>query len=148
LAFVTEVGLNYVSDLPPKHHLRFNGEGTDTGGGPGYDQGEFRNPVTDPTGFADDFSWGYRMLMRADYYDALGPWTVSPRVAWAQDVSGTTPGPGGSFIDGRKAITVGVNFNYIFEWNIDISYTSYMGGGQYNLLYDRDFIAASVSYSF
>jgi len=148
LAFVTEVGLHYVPGLPPKHHLRFNGEGTDTGGGPGYDQGELRNPVTDPTGFADDFSWGYRMLMRADYYDVIGSWTISPRVAWAQDVSGTTPGPGGSFIDGRKQVTVGVAFNYIFEWNIDISYTSYFGGGQYNLLYDRDFISASVSYSF
>jgi hypothetical protein len=148
LAFVTEVGLNYVSDLPDKHHLRFNGDGTDTGGGPGYDQGELRNPITEPDGFADDFSWGYRMLIRADYYDALGPWTVSPRIAWAQDVSGTTPGPGGSFIDGRKALTVGVGFNYIYEWTIDLAYTSYMGGGAYNLLYDRDFIAASVSYSF
>ncbi|MFC1701245.1 DUF1302 domain-containing protein [Pseudomonadota bacterium] len=148
VAFVTEVGLNYVSDLPDKHHLRFNGDGTDTGGGPGYDQGELRNPITEPTGFADDFSWGYRMLMRADYYDALGPWTVSPRIAWSHDVSGTTPGPGGSFIDGRKALTVGVGFNYIYEWTIDLAYTSYMGGGHYNLLYDRDFIAASVSYSF
>lgn len=148
VAFVAEVGLNYVSDLPDKHHLRFNGDGTDTGGGPGYDQGELRNPITEPDGFADDFSWGYRMLIRADYYDALGPWTVSPRIAWAQDVSGTTPGPGGSFIDGRKALTVGVGFNYIYEWTIDLAYTSYMGGGAYNLLYDRDFIAASVSYSF
>jgi len=148
VAFVTEVGMNYVSDLPDKHHLRFNGPGTDTGGGPGYDQGELRNPITEPAGFADAFSWGYRMFVRADYYDALGAWTVSPRIGWSQDVSGTTPGPGGSFIDGRKQVTVGLGFNYIFEWAIDLSYTNYLGGGRYNLSSDRDFFAASVRYSF
>ncbi len=148
LAFVAEVGLNYVSDLPHKHDLRYNGDGTDTGGGPDFTTGDLRNPITEPTGFADDFSWGYRMAARADYYNVFGPVTVSPRIAWAQDVSGTTPGPGGSFIDGRKTLTLGVAFNYLEQWVFDFSYTSYFGGGRYNLLYDRDFFAASVRYSF
>jgi hypothetical protein len=148
IAFVAEVGMNYVSDLPSKHDLRFNGPGTDTGGGNDFLTGDLRNPITEPDGFADDFSWGYRMVMRADYNDAIGPMTLSPRVAWAHDVSGTTPGPGGSFIDGRKTLTLGLGFNYLNEWVFDLSYTSYMGGGRYNLLYDRDFFAASVRYSF
>ena len=47
-----------------------------------------------------------------------------------------------------KQLTLGVEFNYLIEWAIDLSYTNYMGGGSYNLSNDRDFIAASVRYSF
>jgi hypothetical protein len=148
IAFVAEVGMNYVSDLPDKDILRFNGPGTDTGGGNDFLTGNFRNPITEIDGFADDFSWGYRMLARADYNDAIGPVTVTPRIAWAHDVSGTTPGPGGSFIDGRRTMTLGVGFNYLQKWIFDLSYTNFSGGGKYNLLYDRDFYAASVRYSF
>jgi hypothetical protein len=148
IAFVAEAGFNYISDLPEKDFLRFNGPGTDTGGGADYLTGDFRNPITETDGFADDFSWGYRMLVRATYNDAIGPVTVLPRIAWAHDVSGTTPGPGGSFIDGRKTLTVGVGFNYLQKWIFDLAYTDYSGGGHYNQLYDRDFFAASVKYSF
>ena len=65
IAFVAEVGLNYVPDLPDQDVLRFNGPGTDTGGGYDYLTGDLRNPITERArGFADDFSWGYRMLVR------------------------------------------------------------------------------------
>ena len=148
IAFVVEAGVNHISDLPDKDFLRFNGDGTDTGGGPDFLTGDFRNPQTEPAGFADDTSWGYRLLARATYNDAIGSWTVSPRIGWSQDVDGTTPGPGGSFIDGRKQLTLGLGFDYLNEWNIDIAYTDYSGGGRYNELRDRDFISASVSYSF
>ena len=148
MAFVLEAGLNYVSDLHPMNELRYNGSGTDTGGGADVFSGDFNNPVTEPGGFPDDFSWGYRLLLRADYYNAIGAVTLSPRIAWAHDVDGTTPGPGGSFIDGRKQLTVGLGFNYLDKWLFDFSYTDYMGGGKYNLLQNRDFVAASVSYSF
>jgi len=148
LAFVAEAGLNYVSDLHDFHTLRFNGSATDTGGGADVFSGHFNNPVTEPDGFADDFSWGYRLLARADYNNAIGAWTVSPRVAWAHDVEGTTPGPGGAFVDGSKVLTVAVAFNLLNEWVVDLAYTDYMGGGKYNLLRNRDFFAASISYSF
>jgi len=148
VAFVAEAGFNYVSDLPDKDYLRFNGPGTDTGGGADYLTGDFRNPITEPDGFADDFSWGYRLLIRADYNNAWGPVTISPRFAWAHDVSGTTPGPGGSFIDGRKTFTLGLGFNYLQKWIFDFAYTDYSGGGRYNQLHDRDFFSASVRYSF
>ena len=88
------------------------------------------------------------MLVRATYNDAFGAVTVLPRIAWSHDVSGTTPGPGGSFIDGRKQVTLGLGFNYLNKWVFDFAYTNYSGGGIYNLLYDRDFYAASVRYSF
>ncbi|MGD8384806.1 MAG: DUF1302 domain-containing protein [Lysobacterales bacterium] len=148
VAFVAEVGFNYVPNLPSKDVLRFNGPGTDLGGGPDYLSGDFRNPMTEPDGFADDFSWGYRVLIRPEYNNVIGAWTVAPRLAWAHDVKGTTPGPGGSFIDGRKTLTVGLGFNYLQKWVLDFAYTNYMGGGRYNLLQDRDFYTASISYSF
>jgi hypothetical protein len=148
IAFVTEVGGNYVADLPSWDTLRYNGPGTDTGGGADYLTGDFNNPVTETGGFADDFSWGYRMLARFDYNNAIGAWTLSPRIAWAHDVDGTTPGPGGSFIDGRKTLTVGLGLNLLNEWVVDLAYTTYMGAGSYNLLKNRDFFAASVRYSF
>jgi len=148
IVFIAEVGFNHVSDLPDKDFQRYNGPGTDTGGGADYLTGAFSNPITETGGFADDFSWGYRFAIRADYNNAIGPVTISPRLAWAHDVSGTTPGPGGSFIDGRKQVTVGVGFNYLQKWIFDLAYTNYSGAGHYNLLSDREFFAASVRYSF
>lgn len=149
IAFVAEVGANYVADLPAKNWLRYNGDGTDTGGGPDYLTGDFRNPETETDGFADDFSWGYRLAARIEYNNAFGtPWTMSPTIGWQHDVSGTTPGPGGSFIDGRKQLSLGVTFSYLQSWQLNVAYTTYFGGGRYNLLTDRDFIGASVSYSF
>jgi len=74
--------------------------------------------------------------------------TISPSIGWAQDISGTTPGPGGAFIDGRKQVTLGLAFLYLQEWAFDLSYTSYFGAGSFNLLEDRDFVGASVRYSF
>jgi hypothetical protein len=149
IAFVAEFGANYISDLPSKDWLRYNGDGTDTGGGPDYLTGDFRNPATETDGFADDFSWGYRLLIRPEYNNVFGTaWTMSPSIGWSHDVSGTTPGPGGSFIDGRKQVTLGLAFSYLQDWGFDLSYTAFFGAGRYNLLEDRDFIAASVRYSF
>ena len=148
IAFVAEVGLNYVSDLPSKDYQRYEGPGTNAGGGPDWTDGDWNNPQTEPNGFADDFSWGYRLATRFDYNNAIGAVTISPRLGWRHDVSGTTPGPGGAFVDGRKQLTLGVAFNYLNEWIFDFAYTTYMGAGSYNTLTDRDFFAASVRYSF
>lgn len=148
IAFGLEVGVNYVSDLPAKDYLRYDGPGTNAGGGPDWTTGDWNNPETEPDGFADDLSWGYRMGVRWDYNNAIGAVTIAPRIGWAHDVSGTTPGPGGSFVDGRKQLTLGVSFNYLNEWVFDFSYTAHSGAGAYNQLKNRDFVSASVSYSF
>ncbi|MEE4293978.1 MAG: DUF1302 domain-containing protein [Xanthomonadales bacterium] len=148
IAFAAEAGFNYVDDLPAQDFLRYNGPGTDLGGGADYLTGDFRNPLTEPRGFADDFSWGYRALVRATYNNAFGAWTLEPSIGWQHDVGGTTPGPGGSFIEGRKQLTLGLKANYLQRWVVDLSYTAYSGGGIYNLLTDRDFYGVSVSYSF
>ncbi len=148
IAFVAEVGLNKVTDLPNEDYLRYEGPGTDSGGGPDWTTGDWNNPETQVGGFADDFSWGYRIATRFDYNNAIGAVTVSPRLGWAHDVNGTSPGPGGAFVDGRKQLTLGLQFNYLNEWIFDFAYTTYMGAGEFNMLKDRDFFSASVRYSF
>lgn len=124
-----------------------------------------------PGGFLTEFSWGYRVLARLDFPNALGPATVSPRLAFSHDVKGTGP----NFNEGVKALTLGIGFNYKQNWQADIFYTNYFGGRTYsgvdtppaagpnpftaggqptsfassaNPLKDRDFIAVTVSYSF
>jgi hypothetical protein len=148
IALVAEVGVNYVSDLPSQDFMRYEGPGTDSGGGPDWTSGDWNNPETQVDGFADDLSWGYRIATRFDYYNAIGAVTISPRLGWYHDVSGTTPGPGGSFVEGRKQLTLGVSFDYLNEWVFDFAYTRYMGAGDFNQLINRDFFSASVSYSF
>jgi Protein of unknown function (DUF1302) len=73
---------------------------------------------------------------------------MTPRFSFAQDVSGTSPGPGGNFIEGRKALTVGLGFQYRFNWELDVSFTDFFGAGRYNLINDRDFVAANLKFSF
>lgn len=146
LALVGEVGFTNV-DLPD--NLRFNGDGTDTGGGPDVNTGSGRNPITQVGGFPTRFSWGYRLAMRADYNNLWGsPVNLSPRIAFNHDVNGTSPGPGGNFLEGRKSVTVGAEANYLSQWVFDIAYTNFFGGGSYNLIHDRDFVQIAARYSF
>ena len=160
IALVLEVGGTNVN-LPDQSVLRYEGEGTDTGGGcdvgdvvaglPGsvLTPGCLRNPLTLNGGFPTDFSWGYRFAARADYNSVFGsPITLSPRLAYNKDVKGITPGPGGNFLEGRESITVGVEANYLQKLVFDLSYTAFSGAREYNQIHDRDFYSFSVKYSF
>jgi hypothetical protein len=156
VALVAEIGATEVWDLPDQSVLRYEGEGTDTGGGadvgdvtstcffnpnpptpgivcPGLvsQPGALRNPLTQVGGFPTQFSWGYRLAARADYNSVWGtPITLSPRIAFNHDVNGITPGPGGNFLEGRKSATIGLEANYLNSWVFDLSYTSFFGGGR------------------
>lgn len=149
VALVAEVGGTKVWDLPDPSSLRYQGDGTDTSGGPDFQTGAFRNPVTQTTGFPTPYSWGYRTVVRADYNSVFGTaLNLSPRIAFNHDVNGITPGPGGNFIEGRKSLTLGVEGTYLQKFTGDLSYTRFMGAGNLNLIHDRDFVAFTVRYSF
>jgi hypothetical protein len=157
VALVGEIGATEVWDLPSHDVLRYEGEGTDTGGGPDVGDvlatcfdanpdpavttivcpgavtlpGALRNPLTQQGGFPTQFSWGYRVAARADYNSVFGtPITLSPRIAFNHDVNGITPGPGGNFLEDRKSATVGLEANYLNKWLFDLSYTAFFGGGK------------------
>jgi len=149
--FLGEFGFNKVFDLPSKDELRFEGPGTYTSGNPAMSAPggiHFPKPFEEPEHFADDFSWGYRLVSRLTYNNAIGAWSLAPRISWQHDVDGVTPGPGGSFIAGRKALSVGIQAGYQNAWQIDLSYTQYSGASRYNLIHDRDFIGGFIKYSF
>jgi hypothetical protein len=150
VTIIGEIGATHVWNLPDRDVLRFEGPGTDTGGGPSMvTGGSLRNPVTTEDGFVTAFSWGYRMAIVPTYNNVFGtPWNMSPRFAFNHDVQGVSPGPGGNFIQGRKQATLGLTFDYQSRWRADFAYTHFFGGGINNLLRDRDFVSASVSYSF
>jgi hypothetical protein len=115
-------------------------------------------------GFLDRSSWGYRVVSRMDFENAIGAAGLSPRLVWAHDVNGVGP----SFNQDAKAITAGVALNYLQSWQADIGYTVFTGGRTYsgtdlipppagqpasfatgaNPNADRDFLAISVSYAF
>lgn len=147
LVMVGEVGVTHVRDMPSKDVLRLDGSGTPISGNARLTAAHF-NEVEPYSAFADATSWGYRLVSRLDYNNAIGAVTLSPRVAWAHDVNGNSPGPGGNFIEGRKAITFGLGADYQNRWGADLSYTNFFGAGRYNLSNDRDIIAANIKYSF
>lgn len=148
---VAEVGYTRVHNMPDKSDLRLEAPGTYIGGNEdlAYTHGIHAAGKYEPaSAFADANSWGYRAVYRLDYNNAVGAVNLSPRLAWAHDVNGTTPGPGGNFVEGRRAVTVGLGATYLSSWSGDVSYTSFFGAGRQNLINDRDFVAFNVKYSF
>jgi hypothetical protein len=151
---VWEGAVTHVHDMPDKSELRLEGPGTYTSGNPYH--ADVANPGASHAGkpaepssaFADQTSWGYRLAGRLDYNRAIGSINLIPRFSFQHDVSGNSPGPGGNFIDGRQALTVGLTAEYQNSWSADISYTRYHGAGRYNLINDRDFLAVNAKYSF
>ncbi len=154
LVAVVEAGYTHVDGMPSKttggpngRGLRFNGPGTSVSGNVDL-AGRHFGEVEPLDRFADADSWGYRAALRLDYLSLIGAWNFSPRFVWSQDVDGTTPGPGGNFVEGRTGATFGVLASYQSSLEFDLSYTSFAGAGRYNDLNDRDFLAATIKYSF
>ena len=115
------------------------------------------NPIESPAGEPDDdpytyssdadaTSWGYRLATRLDYNNAIGAVNLFPYLQFQHDVGGNSPTPSGSFVEGRTAVTLGVRAGYLSRWEADLNLTLY--GGKENELHDRDFISATVKYSF
>jgi hypothetical protein len=165
MVIVAEAGLTHVEDMPDKltggpndRGLRFNGPATNVSGNfelrgrhcptiPAADCLAL-NLVEPQNRFADATSYGYRVAGRLEYPGLMGPWNILPRFNWQHDVSGTTPGPGGNFVEGRYGLTLGVAANLMAKWEIDMSWTKFGGAGRFNDLTDRDFVAATLKYSF
>ncbi len=164
LVVVGEVGATYLK-LPsnlrfaaPGVHLPQPGSNTVTSFG-----------STSSEGFMTTTSWGYRLVSRMDFPDAAWGATLSPRLAFAHDVSGVSP----TFNEGVQSAAIGLGMNYRQNWQADIAYTAFFGGKTYsgtdpvtapaagfpagqsasyasgsNPLKDRDFLSINVSYAF
>ncbi len=145
---VLEGAWSKVHDLPDQSVLRLEAPGTYVTGNQVHQTAGIQ-PGTEPaSAFPTSSAWGYVFAGRFEYNNAIGAVNMIPRFSFSQDVDGVSPGPGGNFIEGRKGLTLGVGFQYRINWELDVSYTSFFGAGRYNLLNDRDFIAANVKYTF
>ena len=124
LALVGEIGATKYHNLPTG--LKFNGPGVFL---PATVQGAVAGQAgsIQETGFATNFSWGYRLVGRLDFTNSLFGSNMSPRVAFSHDVKGVSQ----TFNEGVKSLSGGVNFEYRKAFTVDLSYTSYFGGRTY-----------------
>lgn len=147
VVFLGELGFTQVVGMEDQSELRYEGPGTRTSANPLFTQLGIQ-PATQEGGFADSLSWGYRAVAGATYNNALGAVSLSPRVAFAHDVSGTAPTPVANFVEGRKTLTLSVEANYLNSWRASLSYTNSFGAEDFNLVGDRDFLSLTASFSF
>ncbi len=159
MVLVGEMGWGTVHDFPDPGTLRLEGPGTYTSGNAIFTQAGVQPATQLEDTFPTENAWGYVLAGRFEYNNAFAAVNVTPRFSFSHDVSGTSPGPGGNFIEGRKALTFGLAFQYRFNWEFDVSYTDFFGAdidgdlaartaGRYNLIGDRDFLAFNIKYSF
>jgi len=147
LALVGEIGAMYVHNMPSQNELRLEVPGTYVGGNRIHTIAGVQ-PATEPaSNFADEMSWGYQIRARLTYNNAIGPVALIPDLAFAHDFSGNSPGPGGPFLEGRKALSLGLTANLRNEWTAEVRYTNFFGAGRLNLINDRDFISFIIKYS-
>ncbi|WP_068830558.1 DUF1302 domain-containing protein [Pseudomonas sp. BMS12] len=94
-------------------------------------------------GFYTNTSWGYRARGILEYSDVFAGINLKPNVAWSHDVDGYGP----VFNEGAKAISIGVDADYLNTYTASLSYTDFFGG-DYNTQTDRDFLALSFGVNF
>ena len=135
VAISMEAANLYIHDMPDKNEVRLQTPGVAL------------LQYAPQDALADKNSWGYRLAGVFTYNNVLGAFQVSPRTIFSQDVTGNSPG-GQPFQEGRKSLTLGVNVKYINRLSADLSYTSFYGAGDFNVLGDRDFANFSLRYSF
>ncbi|KAB0567147.1 DUF1302 domain-containing protein [Pseudomonas sp. R11F] len=163
LTTVGEIGVTHVGGLESKSQARY---GRDPVFGPGSLPGGFCNALNNSTatgaglpnaaglntncnndGYTTATSWGYRARAIWEYPDVFAGVNLKPNVAWSHDVKGYSPGPGGNFEEGRKAVSLGLDAEYQNTYTASLAYTNFFGG-KFSTVDDRDFIALSVGANF
>ena len=102
-----------------------------------------RNCTND--GYVTDSSWGYRIRAGLTYNDVFSGINLTPTLAWSHDVDGYSPNS--NFTEDAKALSLGLNAEYLNRYTASVSYTSF-SGGDYSTVKDRDFLAIAFSVSF
>lgn len=133
LTLIGEAGVNYVHDLPDTSERAYGRSPVFGGAEMGSD------------GYVTKTSWGYRGRAALAYNDAFAGVNLTPTLSWSHDVKGFSPNS--NFSEGRKALGLGVNAEYLSKYNGGISYTRFFGG-DFNDLNDRDFISVNFGMSF
>jgi hypothetical protein len=96
--------------------------------------------------YVTENSWGYRMLATARWSGVFGALGVSPRLVFKDDVDGYAPNS--QFMEGRKALTLGLNASFLNSASVDVAYHAFWGAGKHNFIADRDYLDLVLKYEF
>ena len=160
LTLVGEVGWTHVGGLESSDKLRYGRDasygpgplanGTCQGLNAGTLAGTGQNNVSrycENDGFTTPDSWGYRARAIWEFNNVIAGVNLKPNLAWSHDVHGYSPGPGGNFEQGRKAVSLGLDGEYQNTYTASLSYTNFFDG-KYSTVDDRDFVSLSVGVNF
>ncbi len=145
---VGEVGVVHIHNMPSRSSFRFDGPGLYKSGNPAFVGIGGMPSAESLKNFPTKNSYGYRLLARFDYLDVKDGVSLFPSIRFNHDFKGTTPNPLGTFVEGRKALGLSLTATYLQSLSGEIAYNHFFGGGQQNLVNDRDFVSATIKYSF
>ncbi|MFJ2362221.1 DUF1302 domain-containing protein [Pseudomonas sp. NPDC087697] len=94
-------------------------------------------------GFYTPYSWGYRLRAVLEFNNAFAGVNLKPNLSFSHDVNGYGP----TFTEGNKAVSIGLDADYLSKYTASVNYTDYFGG-DYNTNTDRDFLAISFGVNF
>jgi len=98
------------------------------------------------TGFDTSSAWGYRMQAELSYPGVIAGWNLKPRVFWSADVHGNSGD--GTFVENREVLGLALRGDYLNKYYAQISYSTYNHNATYDVMHDRDNIAAVVGINF
>lgn len=162
LILLAETGFTHIVDLPDHRVLQIEGGGANrthasagadcSGEAPGTPVEQCTkhlNPTQQTSNFADDFSWGIRLLTRMEYNDVVFGWSLKPSFGFNWDIEGVAPYPIQNFVEQRMEAIAGTDVQITPALTGRVIYQSFFGGrpGE-NTRADRDNLALSFSYTF
>ena len=95
---------------------------------------------------ADDSVWGYSFLADFSYNNVFQGWDLKVPLYVKHDVDGILQEL--QVFGGSKVVSLGLTGIYLNNLSANVAYSTYFGGGDDNLLQDRDNVAFTVKYSF
>jgi hypothetical protein len=94
----------------------------------------------------DDKAWGYSVLAEFSYNNVFQGWDLKVPVYLKHDVDGIIREI--QVYEDAKVLSLGVTGTYLNNLSTNLAYSFYFGGGDDNLLQDRDHLALTLKYSF
>jgi hypothetical protein len=97
----------------------------------------------------DKLQISYTIRAAASYDRFLGtPVTLQPVVSFRHDAYGVGPGNGSLWTNGVMQLGASLVADYQTRWRGIVSYSNTFGADQANAFIDRDFLSASISYTY
>ena len=156
ILLILEAGATQVFDMPSRDRLQFDGghpnrthfspgaDGTGSGGTP---DPRRLSPTQQTRGYADDFAWGYRMIVRGEYNGLIRGVNFKPQLIWLHDVEGIAPLPAQNFVEGNRSWVAAFDFEFGQAFNVQAFWQGFTGGN-FNTRQDRDVAGIVGTFNF